>query len=292
MERAVAERHALERDLHDSVQQQLLALALDLRLALVERDPLPPQAEALSQALRSVQQAFDDVRAISHGVSPPLLATRGLGAAVASMVRRLGSAGQARQAPVRPLPPSGGGSRVRGRGRSADAWCRLAAGSSPQAAPWSYARKGPARVWTACCRTWSPPSVVRSTSPGQRSKRCSRAHSHRGRPAADARGHGPDPCRGRCGRGRGGRGRRSPAPSGGAGPARRALVDIRLPPTHTDEGLRAADRIRSEYPATAVLIVSSYVRPTTSRRSSLAVPAESATCSRSESLTSRRSSTG
>ena len=38
-----------------------------------------------------------------------------------------------------------------------------------------------------------------------------------------------------------------------------ALVDIRLPPTHTDEGLRAADRIRSEYPATAVLIVSSYV---------------------------------
>ena len=38
-----------------------------------------------------------------------------------------------------------------------------------------------------------------------------------------------------------------------------ALVDIRLPPTHTDEGLRGGDRIRSEYPATAVLIVSSYV---------------------------------
>ena len=38
-----------------------------------------------------------------------------------------------------------------------------------------------------------------------------------------------------------------------------ALLDIRLPPTHTDEGLRAADRIRAEYPGTAVLIVSSYV---------------------------------
>ena len=37
------------------------------------------------------------------------------------------------------------------------------------------------------------------------------------------------------------------------------LLDIRLPPTHTDEGLRAADRVRSEYPGTAVLIVSSYV---------------------------------
>ena len=40
-----------------------------------------------------------------------------------------------------------------------------------------------------------------------------------------------------------------------------ALMDIRLPPTHTDEGLRAADRVRHEYPGTAVLIVSSYVEP-------------------------------
>jgi DNA-binding NarL/FixJ family response regulator len=38
-----------------------------------------------------------------------------------------------------------------------------------------------------------------------------------------------------------------------------ALVDIRLPPTHTDEGLRAADRIRAQFPATAVMILSQYV---------------------------------
>lgn len=38
-----------------------------------------------------------------------------------------------------------------------------------------------------------------------------------------------------------------------------ALTDIRLPPTYSDEGLRAADRIRVEYPATAVLILSQYV---------------------------------
>ena len=38
-----------------------------------------------------------------------------------------------------------------------------------------------------------------------------------------------------------------------------ALLDIRLPPTYSDEGLRAADRILAEYPGTAVLIVSSYV---------------------------------
>jgi DNA-binding NarL/FixJ family response regulator len=38
-----------------------------------------------------------------------------------------------------------------------------------------------------------------------------------------------------------------------------AIVDVRMPPTHTDEGLRAAQRIREEEPATAVLVLSQYV---------------------------------
>src|SRR3954447_9099846 len=38
-----------------------------------------------------------------------------------------------------------------------------------------------------------------------------------------------------------------------------AIVDIRMPPTHTDEGLNAAHRIRDEYPATAVVLLSQYV---------------------------------
>jgi DNA-binding NarL/FixJ family response regulator len=38
-----------------------------------------------------------------------------------------------------------------------------------------------------------------------------------------------------------------------------AVVDVRMPPTHTDEGLRAAQRIRAEYPETAVLVLSQYV---------------------------------
>jgi DNA-binding NarL/FixJ family response regulator len=40
-----------------------------------------------------------------------------------------------------------------------------------------------------------------------------------------------------------------------------AIVDIRMPPTHTDEGLVAAQRIRSEHPATGVLVLSHYVEP-------------------------------
>ena len=38
-----------------------------------------------------------------------------------------------------------------------------------------------------------------------------------------------------------------------------AVVDVRMPPSHTDEGLRAALRIRAEYPGTAVLVLSQYV---------------------------------
>lgn len=40
-----------------------------------------------------------------------------------------------------------------------------------------------------------------------------------------------------------------------------ALVDIRMPPTHTDEGLRAAREIRSRYPRTAVLVLSQHLEP-------------------------------
>ena len=39
-----------------------------------------------------------------------------------------------------------------------------------------------------------------------------------------------------------------------------AIVDIRMPPTHTDEGLQAALMIRREMPNTAVLVLSSYVQ--------------------------------
>ena len=40
-----------------------------------------------------------------------------------------------------------------------------------------------------------------------------------------------------------------------------AIVDIRMPPTHTDEGLVAARKIRESYPGTGVLVLSQYVEP-------------------------------
>lgn len=38
-----------------------------------------------------------------------------------------------------------------------------------------------------------------------------------------------------------------------------ALIDIKMPPTHTDEGLQAATEIRQQHPGTAVLLLSSYL---------------------------------
>ena len=65
-----------------------------------------------------------------------------------------------------------------------------------------------------------------------------------------------------------------------------ALIDIKMPPTHTDEGLQAANVIRQRYPGTAVLLLSSYLE---SRYASIAARETTRqapdTCSRSGSMT-------
>jgi DNA-binding NarL/FixJ family response regulator len=45
-----------------------------------------------------------------------------------------------------------------------------------------------------------------------------------------------------------------------------AIVDIRMPLTHTDEGLTAIHRIRAGYPATAVILLSQYIEPRYAQR--------------------------
>jgi DNA-binding NarL/FixJ family response regulator len=45
-----------------------------------------------------------------------------------------------------------------------------------------------------------------------------------------------------------------------------AVVDIRMPPTHTDEGLVAARQIREQYPTTAVVLLSQYLEPRYAQR--------------------------
>ena len=46
-----------------------------------------------------------------------------------------------------------------------------------------------------------------------------------------------------------------------ADPPAAVVVDIRMPPTHTREGLEAAQRIRADHPQVGVLVLSQYVEP-------------------------------
>lgn len=45
-----------------------------------------------------------------------------------------------------------------------------------------------------------------------------------------------------------------------------AIVDIRMPPTHTDEGLLASQRIRTDHPDVGVLLLSEYIEPSYAMR--------------------------
>ena len=71
-----------------------------------------------------------------------------------------------------------------------------------------------------------------------------------------------------------------------------AVVDVRLPPTFTDEGLRAAIEARAQVPGLPVLVLSQYVEQLSTPASCWPTgPAGSATCSRTASSTSSSSST-
>jgi signal transduction histidine kinase len=82
-----AERQRLERDLHDGAQQRLLALTIDLKVALARAESLGRSALSndLRLALATMQDAVGELRTIAHGIFPAVLSTSGLVAAVESL---------------------------------------------------------------------------------------------------------------------------------------------------------------------------------------------------------------
>ena len=78
-----AERRRLERDIHDGAQQNLAALAIELRLAhdLIASDP-SAAAEMLDGMGAELQVTIRELRELAHGIYPPLLADGGLGPAL------------------------------------------------------------------------------------------------------------------------------------------------------------------------------------------------------------------
>ena len=65
-----------------------------------------------------------------------------------------------------------------------------------------------------------------------------------------------------------------------------AVVDIRMPPTFTDEGLRAAIRLRRSHPGVGILLFSQYVETRYAAQLLAAARPGSATCSKTGSPTS------
>jgi signal transduction histidine kinase len=81
-------RRALERNLHDGAQQQLVALRISLGLAREAAASSPEVAEMLAQTEQQAAEALADLRELAHGIYPPLLADLGLTAALEAQARK------------------------------------------------------------------------------------------------------------------------------------------------------------------------------------------------------------
>jgi signal transduction histidine kinase len=79
----------LERNIHDGAQQQLVALAVKLRLAeqAVDRDAGAAK-ELLASLHADADDALENLRDLARGIFPPLLADKGLAAALEAQARR------------------------------------------------------------------------------------------------------------------------------------------------------------------------------------------------------------
>jgi signal transduction histidine kinase len=84
-----AERHRLERNLHDGAQQQVVAIKVKLGIArtLAEREDAPEVGTLVSSLAEATQEAVDAMRAVAHGIYPPLLEAEGLRVALTAASR-------------------------------------------------------------------------------------------------------------------------------------------------------------------------------------------------------------
>jgi signal transduction histidine kinase len=80
---ADADRRAIERDLHERVQQQLVALAVEVQLVRQTADADPGAARALLDELaREIDKTLDETKQLAQRVYPPLLEAGGFVAAL------------------------------------------------------------------------------------------------------------------------------------------------------------------------------------------------------------------
>jgi signal transduction histidine kinase len=81
-------RRRIERNLHDGIQQRVVALALNLR-AVRAMSPLPNEVQAgLDDVARDLESVLEEIRVFSQGLHPVLLSRSGLGPSLRALARR------------------------------------------------------------------------------------------------------------------------------------------------------------------------------------------------------------
>ena len=273
------ERRRLERDLHDGAQQRLLGVGMGLQMLKARVGGDADASALLDDTEAEVQMALQELRELARGIHPAVLTDQGLAAAVRTLAERaplpveVSDGGE-------PLPPHvetaayfvvaeaianivkyaqasrawvtidcrGGAGRRRGarrrHWRGEGGWRRL--GAARPCGPRRGARRAahrrePAREWHASA-SGDPVRVVIADDAALIRTGLARLLADAGvevcGEASDAGGlmalveeHRPDV----------------------------AVVDIRMPPGHSDEGLVAAATIRERFPGVGVLVLSQYV---------------------------------
>ncbi len=275
-----SELRRIERDLHDGAQARLVALTMQLGRAEERLADRPETAALVRRAREEATAAIAELRDLARGIAPPVLADRGLEAAVRSRADRSTAAVEVTGGPPPPLAARGRDGRLLRRGRGADQ--RRQARPAGEGAGDAAAGRHHARRRGGRRRSGRRRSVRR------------RAHG----PQAACRGARRPP----------GGAQRAPRRDGRVGGVAvrvvivednallreglvallaengvdvvaqaidapgllrivaghrpdLAIVDVRLPPTFSDEGIRAAIEARARQPGLGILILSQYVEP-------------------------------
>ena len=276
-----AELRRIERDLHDGAQARLVALGMSIGMAEQKMGSDPEAAQALLAEARSgAGEALRELRDLARGIHPPVLADRGLHAAIQALaVASPITVTVSVDTPERPKAPvesaayfvvaeslANAGKYARATqvdvriSRVGDALAVSVTDNGVGGAdPCGGGLSGLSRrvealdgTLTVTARPAAPPRSARSCHAGR----------DRGGPGAPARRARAPPARQRLRRGGGRGGRRALLEAVAHHKPDIAVVDIRLPPDFRDEGLRAALELRRSAPDTAVLMVSQYVEQT------------------------------
>ena len=274
------ERRRIERDLHDGTQQRLVSIAMTLGLADAK---VATDAEAarrlIAEARDGLSSALQELRELSQGIHPGILTERGLGQAVDELVLRMHLPVQVdvRLSERLPTPVETAAYYV-----ISEALTNIAKHAGASSAQVTVGLEGGRAVIAisddgrgGATPAADPdcgglPIASRRSGAGSGSTARSERVRHQGR--------GPmrvvvadDSVLLREGlvrllteagfevAGQAGDAEELMAAVGAERPDV-AIVDIRMPPTHTDEGLRARE-LRVRYPTMGVLVLSQYVRP-------------------------------